>query len=38
MNYDNGRARVYVIDTGTGVFPLASDFWPDADASTQAAA
>jgi hypothetical protein len=38
MDYDNGRARVYVIDTGTGAVPLASDFWPDADASTQAAA
>jgi hypothetical protein len=38
MNYDNGRARVYVIDTGTGVLPLASDFWPDAAACTQVAA
>jgi hypothetical protein len=38
MNYDNGRARVYVIDTGTGAVPLASDFWPDAAACTQVAA
>jgi hypothetical protein len=38
MNYDNGRARVYVIDTGAGAVPLASDFWPDAAASTQATA
>lgn len=26
--YANGRARLYVIDTGTGAIPLASDFWP----------
>ena len=37
MNYDNGRARLYVIDTGTGAVPLASDFWPDTAASTRAA-
>lgn len=26
-NYANGRARVYVLDTGGGVTPLAADFW-----------
>jgi hypothetical protein len=28
--YANGRARLYVIDIGTGAFPLVSDFWPAA--------
>lgn len=28
-NYRNGRARVYVLDTGTSCIPLASDFWPE---------
>lgn len=27
-HYPNGRARVYVLDRGTGLTPLASDFWP----------
>jgi hypothetical protein len=27
-NYANGRARVYVLDTGTMLTPLLSDFWP----------
>lgn len=27
-NYKNGRARIYVLDTGTGLTPLCSDFWP----------
>ena len=27
--YSNGRARVYALDSGTGLTPLASDFWPD---------
>lgn len=26
-NYANGRARIYVLDTGTGLVVLASDFW-----------
>ena len=26
-NYSNGRARVYALDTGTQLIPLASDFW-----------
>lgn len=26
-NYANGRVRVYVLDTGCGITPLASDFW-----------
>ncbi len=25
-NYSNGRARLYVLDTGTGVTPIVSDF------------
>ena len=28
-NYKNGRARVYVLDTGTQLLPVASDFWPE---------
>lgn len=28
-NYRNGRARIYVLDTGTGLTPLVSDFWPN---------
>lgn len=28
-NYRNGRARVYVLDTGTSLIPVASDFWPE---------
>lgn len=27
--YKNGRARVYVLDRGTDLIPLASDFWPN---------
>lgn len=27
-NYKNGRARVYLLDVGVSVTPLASDFWP----------
>lgn len=27
-NYKNGRARVYVMDRGTDLVPLAVDFWP----------
>jgi hypothetical protein len=27
-NYANGRARIYVVDQGTGAVPVASDFWP----------
>lgn len=27
--YSNGRARVYVLDQGGILLPLASDFWPD---------
>lgn len=26
-NYKNGRALIYLLDTGTGVTPLASDFY-----------
>lgn len=28
-NYTDGRARIYVLDTGTGVSPLAHDFWAE---------
>lgn len=27
-NYVNGRARVYLLDTGVELIPLASDHWP----------
>lgn len=33
-DYSNGRARVYVLDTGTVIQPLVSDFWPIAAAVT----
>ncbi len=33
-NYQNGRARLYVIDIGTATIPLASDFWPPANEKT----
>jgi len=26
--YKNGRARVYVLDVGTTLLPVCSDFWP----------
>jgi hypothetical protein len=32
-NYSNGRARVYVLDTGTGCTPLAADFWASEEAA-----
>lgn len=28
-HYTNGRARVYVIDLGSEITPVASDFWPE---------
>ncbi len=27
-NYKNGRAHVYVVDVGSELIPIASDFWP----------
>jgi hypothetical protein len=30
-NYKDGRARVYILDTGTSVTPVFSDFWPKED-------
>jgi len=27
-NYSNGRARIYVLDRGSDLLPMASDFWP----------
>lgn len=27
-NYKNGRARLYLLDDGVTLTPLASDFWP----------
>jgi hypothetical protein len=27
VNYSNGRARIYVLDVGATLIPLASDFW-----------
>ena len=27
-HYKNGRARVYVVDLGSDLIPVASDFWP----------
>lgn len=29
-NYKNGRARIYVLDSGTEMLPLAADFWENA--------
>ena len=29
-NYKNGRVRVYVVDTGTHLIPVRTDFWPKA--------
>lgn len=28
-NFANGRARVYVVDAGTEIVPVCSDFWPN---------
>lgn len=28
-HYKNGEARVYLIDTGTAIIPLATDFYPE---------
>jgi hypothetical protein len=38
-NYRNGRARVYIVDNGTEILPVVSDFWPKvpADAGTATA-
>lgn len=34
-NYVNGRARVYLLDTGVELIPLASDHWPVEAAETK---
>jgi len=33
-NYKNGRARAYLLDIGTEVVVLASDFWPNEPTTT----
>ena len=30
-NYRNGRARVYILDTGCECVPVVMDFWPSGD-------
>lgn len=37
-HYNNGRARVYALDLGSRLLPLASDFWPNGPESDDAGA